>query len=105
MSCSTLAPAVGTSAISTRRPDLLLPTTRCCRLTVAANFGLIGAVTTGFLGVDLLTDAEAPMWRRIALFVATLAPRDRPRGAGTTTGVHPRPGMHRMRRTKRVEAR
>jgi len=47
------------------------------RLTVVTIFGLIGTVTTGFLGMNLLAAAEAPMWQRVALFfavfVATIA--------------------------------
>jgi len=38
------------------------------RLTVVTIFGLIGTVTTGFLGMNLLAEAEAPLWRRLALF-------------------------------------
>ena len=47
------------------------------RLTVVTIFGLIGTVTTGFLGMNLLAEAESPMWWRIVLFgiifVATIA--------------------------------
>src|SRR5262249_15881662 len=42
------------------------------RLTVVTIFGLIGTVVTGFLGMNLLAEAEAPMWWRILLFVITL---------------------------------
>ena len=38
------------------------------RLTVVTIFGLIGTVTTGFLGMNLLAEAEAPLWRRLTLF-------------------------------------
>ena len=38
------------------------------RLTVVTIFGLIGTVTTGFLGMNLLAEAEAPMSRRLGLF-------------------------------------
>jgi hypothetical protein len=38
------------------------------RLTVVTMFGLIGTVTTGFLGMNLLAEAEAPMTRRVLLF-------------------------------------
>ncbi|MEO6319461.1 MAG: hypothetical protein ABIR56_02210 [Polaromonas sp.] len=38
------------------------------RLTVVTIFGLIGTVTTGFLGMNLLAEAEAPMSRRLAIF-------------------------------------
>ncbi|MCU0924200.1 MAG: hypothetical protein MUF16_28515, partial [Burkholderiaceae bacterium] len=47
------------------------------RLTVVTIFGLIGTVTTGFLGMNLLAEAEAPLTQRLALFggvfVATAA--------------------------------
>jgi len=42
------------------------------RLTVVTIFGLIGSVTTGFLGMNLLAEAEAPLSRRIFIFVATV---------------------------------
>jgi hypothetical protein len=38
------------------------------RLTVVTIFGLIGTVTTGFLGMNLLAEAEAPLPQRLALF-------------------------------------
>jgi len=38
------------------------------RLTVVTIFGLIGTVTTGFLGMNLLAEAEAPLWHRLVLF-------------------------------------
>ncbi len=38
------------------------------RLTVVTIFGLIGTVTTGFLGMNLLAEADAPMSRRLLLF-------------------------------------
>jgi Mg2+ and Co2+ transporter CorA len=38
------------------------------RLTVVTIFGLIGTVTTGFLGMNLLAEAESPMWWRVVLF-------------------------------------
>ncbi|MDA7416406.1 hypothetical protein PGB34_08510 [Xenophilus arseniciresistens] len=38
------------------------------RLTVVTLFGLIGTITTGFLGMNLLAEAEAPLWRRALLF-------------------------------------
>jgi hypothetical protein len=38
------------------------------RLTVVTIFGLIGTVTTGFLGMNLLAEAEAPLAHRLALF-------------------------------------
>ena len=47
------------------------------RLTVVTIFGLIGTVTTGFLGMNLLAEAEAPLAHRLMLFalvfVATAA--------------------------------
>lgn len=45
------------------------------RLTVVTLFGLIGTVTTGFLGMNLLAEADAPLWRKAVwfgvVFVAT----------------------------------
>ena len=38
------------------------------RLTVVTIFGLIGTVTTGFLGMNLLAEAEAPMSRKLSIF-------------------------------------
>jgi hypothetical protein len=38
------------------------------RLTVVTMFGLIGTVTTGFLGMNLLAEADAPMTKRVLLF-------------------------------------
>jgi len=38
------------------------------RLTVVTSLGLIGTVTTGFLGMNLLAEAEAPLGRRLAIF-------------------------------------
>ena len=47
------------------------------RLTVVTIFGLIGTVTTGFLGMNLLAEADAPLGRKLAIFaivfVLTLA--------------------------------
>ncbi|HEX5682636.1 MAG TPA: hypothetical protein VFY73_01265 [Ideonella sp.] len=40
------------------------------RLTVVTMFGLIGTVTTGFLGMNLLAEADAPLSRRMLLFAA-----------------------------------
>ena len=42
------------------------------RLTVVTIFGLIGTVVTGFLGMNLLAEAESPMWWRIVLFGVVL---------------------------------
>src|SRR5262249_223893 len=38
------------------------------RLTVVTMFGLIGTVTTGFLGMNLLAEADAPLSRRFVFF-------------------------------------
>ncbi len=38
------------------------------RLTVVTILGLIGTVTTGFLGMNLLAEAEAPLGRRLWIF-------------------------------------
>ncbi|RZL63734.1 MAG: hypothetical protein EOP81_11400 [Variovorax sp.] len=38
------------------------------RLTVVTLFGLIGTVTTGFLGMNLLAEADAPLWRKAGWF-------------------------------------
>ena len=38
------------------------------RLTVVTTFGLIGTVTTGFLGMNLLAWSEQPFEWRIAVF-------------------------------------
>ena len=47
------------------------------RLTVVTIFGLIGTVTTGFLGMNLLAMADSPMLDRVlvfgVVFVATIA--------------------------------
>jgi hypothetical protein len=47
------------------------------RLTVVTILGLIGTVTTGFLGMNLLAEADAPLWRKLLIFavvfVATLS--------------------------------
>jgi hypothetical protein len=42
------------------------------RLTVVTIFGLVGTVTTGFLGMNLLSESDAPLWQRMAWFAATL---------------------------------
>ena len=42
------------------------------RLTVVTTFGLIGTVTTGFLGMNLLAWAEQPVEWRIAAFMIVL---------------------------------
>ncbi|MDM0080675.1 hypothetical protein QTI17_08740 [Variovorax sp. J31P179] len=38
------------------------------RLTVVTLFGLIGTITTGFLGMNLLAEADAPLWRKLLWF-------------------------------------
>jgi hypothetical protein len=38
------------------------------RLTVVTIFGMIGTITTGFLGMNLLAEADAPMSRRVWVF-------------------------------------
>jgi hypothetical protein len=44
------------------------------RLTVVTIFGLIGTVATGFLGMNLLSAADSPLWVKLALFVAVFVP-------------------------------
>ncbi len=39
------------------------------RLTVVTILGLIGTVTTGFLGMNLLAEADAPWGRKLAIFM------------------------------------
>ena len=41
------------------------------RLTVVTIFGLIGTVTTGFLGMNLIAEADAPLWRKLLLLRAS----------------------------------
>jgi len=43
------------------------------RLTVVTIFGLIGTVTTGFLGMNLLAEADKPLDRRLVIFSVVLA--------------------------------
>lgn len=47
------------------------------RLTVVTILGLIGTITTGFLGMNLLAEADAPMSRKVlvfaVVFVVTIA--------------------------------
>ena len=38
------------------------------RLTVVTIFGLVGTVTTGFLGMNLLAEADAPLSRKLTIF-------------------------------------
>ena len=42
------------------------------RLTVVTIFGLIGTITTGFLGMNLLAEADAPLSRRLGFFALVL---------------------------------
>ena len=42
------------------------------RLTVVTVFGLIGTITTGFLGMNLIADADAPLLERGIFFAAML---------------------------------
>lgn len=44
------------------------------RLTVVTTFGLIGTVTTGFLGMNLIAWAEEPVWWRVAAFFIIFVP-------------------------------
>jgi hypothetical protein len=44
------------------------------RLTVVTIFGLIGTVATGFLGMNLIAEAEAPLPRRVLFFAAVFVP-------------------------------
>ena len=41
------------------------------RLTVVTILGLIGTVTTGFLGMNLLAEADAPLERKLWIFAVT----------------------------------
>ncbi len=38
------------------------------RLTVVTVFSMVGAVATGFLGMNIFAEADAPVWERIAFF-------------------------------------
>jgi hypothetical protein len=44
------------------------------RLTVVTIFGLIGTVTTGFLGMNLLAEADAPWPAKLAAFLLVFVP-------------------------------
>jgi hypothetical protein len=44
------------------------------RLTVVTTFGLIGTITTGFLGMNLLDWAGQPTWWRVVAFMAIFVP-------------------------------
>jgi Mg2+ and Co2+ transporter CorA len=43
------------------------------RLTVVTIFGLVGTITTGFLGMNLLAAADAPLLERALAFTVVLA--------------------------------
>ncbi len=43
------------------------------RLTVVTIFGLIGTVTTGFLGMNLLAEADAPLSHKLTVFAVVFA--------------------------------
>lgn len=59
------------------------------RLTVVTVFGLIGSITTGFLGMNLLAEAEAPLAQRLLMFVGV---------AGATAGLT----LYTMAKSKRL---
>jgi len=42
------------------------------RLTVVTIFGLIGTITTGFLGMNLIAAADAPLASRTVFFLVVL---------------------------------
>ena len=42
------------------------------RLTVVTTFGLIGTVVTGFLGMNLLAEADAPLWVKLGYFLVVM---------------------------------
>ncbi len=44
------------------------------RLTVVTIFGLVGTVTTGFLGMNLLAEADASLGRKLWLFLLVFVP-------------------------------
>jgi hypothetical protein len=44
------------------------------RLTVTTIFGLIGTVATGFLGMNLISEADAPLPKKIVFFAAVFIP-------------------------------
>ena len=43
------------------------------RLTVVTLFGLIGSITTGFLGMNLLAESDSPLWRKLTWFFVVTA--------------------------------
>ena len=44
------------------------------RLTVVATVGLIGVATTGFLGMNLIAEAESPFLRKLLIFLFVMIP-------------------------------
>ncbi|MGE0022084.1 MAG: CorA family divalent cation transporter [Hyphomicrobium sp.] len=44
------------------------------RLTVVTTFGLVGTVTTGFIGMNLFDWTQEPTWWRVAAFLAVFVP-------------------------------
>jgi hypothetical protein len=44
------------------------------RLTVVTTFGLIGTVSTGFLGMNLIAAAEQPLWLKLVYFLVVFVP-------------------------------
>ena len=42
------------------------------RLTVVTAFGLVGTIVTGFLGMNLIADADAPLLERVIFFAVIL---------------------------------
>jgi hypothetical protein len=44
------------------------------RLTVVTIIGLIGTVTTGFLGMNLIAEADAPPARKLLYFMIVFVP-------------------------------
>ena len=44
------------------------------RLTVVTTVGLIGMATTGFLGMNLIAEADGPFARRLFIFLLVLIP-------------------------------
>lgn len=44
------------------------------RLTVVTILGLIGTVTTGFMGMNLIAEADAPAWKKLVYFAMVFIP-------------------------------
>ena len=49
-------------------------TDNAMRLTVVSSCGMVGTVVTGFLGMNLYSHADLPVWEKIAIFAAVLIP-------------------------------